>query len=212
MEIAAAQPAWQAARQATSRSSTAPTAGCAATALCMSRPGGNSPAARSRPARQVVQTCRTGVIAQAGSSQRQRAPIAPWLPSRVGHNRPPTPVHPAQRRNGGAGTQDSAPTMAGLLAHGSSTTRATFPDQSAQWRMPVPLSAYSCGGSRGVSPRSLFSLRLEAPSRSVYDQARGRSNNLRDGWSAVRQKPACGGFGDDTATALAIRRDGAGLG
>jgi hypothetical protein len=33
---------------------------------------------------------------------------------------------------------------------------AAFPDFSAQWHLERRLAAYSCGGSRGVSPHSLF--------------------------------------------------------
>ena len=93
-----------------------------------------------------------------------------------------------------------------------------LPGVVTQWHVPAPLSAYSCGGSRGVAPRSLFSLRLEAPSRPVYDPARGRSNHLRPGRRAVRQEPPCGGAGGRrhpppwryVATGAGVRRRDAG--
>src|SRR5271170_4969319 len=43
--------------------------------------------------------------------------------------------------------------MAGLLAHGSAPV-AAFPEvQGPQWHHGERLTAYSCGGSRGVGPK-----------------------------------------------------------
>src|ERR671912_2919023 len=44
---------------------------------------------------------------------------------------------------------------AGLLARGSMPSATAFPGM-AQWHLERRLAAYSCGGSRGVSPHSLF--------------------------------------------------------
>ena len=106
--------------------------------------------------------------------------------------------------------------MAGLLAHGSGGDGGDLPGLGAQtgmsqWRMPSPLSAYSCGGSRGVAPRSLFTLRMEGPSRPVYDPARVRSNNLRPRWRAVGQERPCRGAVGGASPALALRRHRAGV-
>jgi len=65
----------------------------------------------------------------------------------------------APRQGQGDCGMGSTPEMAGLLTCGSMLLR-TFPGIS-QWHMSKPLTAYSCGGSRGIglspAPRSLFS-------------------------------------------------------
>lgn len=45
---------------------------------------------------------------------------------------------------------------AGLLARGSMLFATAFPGREAQWHLERRLAAYSCGGSRGIAPHSLF--------------------------------------------------------
>jgi len=57
-------------------------------------------------------------------------------------------------------------TSAGLLAHGSLLGSA-FPSPGRQWHSGASLAAYSCGGSRSFTLRSLLIQRRDAETEVV---------------------------------------------
>ena len=87
-------------------------------------------------------------------SAQRRMPAARGAREAVGKK--PRPGHPAR--------WCGVVAMAGLLARGSGAARLCLPG-NPQWHRDGRLSAYSCGGSRGIgvapAPHSLFTFRPE---------------------------------------------------
>jgi hypothetical protein len=76
--------------------------------------------------------------------------------------------------------------MAGLLAR-ESKPAAAFPRilKNSQWHRRG-LVAYSCGGSAGLKPASLFTFHAEGPSQKTLSP--GCDGVNRNGWAAVRNQ------------------------
>ncbi len=167
-------------------------AGWAASASCMRRPGGVWPSASGRPARQVVQTCRIGVMGRASGSG-PRVPIA-WGPEpQVGP--PATPAGQSAATGAPRPASRSRPWRKVAASDGRSPGsriergRACLPGGG-----PVAcggsLSAYSCGGSRGVAPRSLLTLHHSAAAPQWKDH-RPRCMTRRVTGQTKAHSPSC---------------------